>query len=303
MEPMLKALPAVLILALVAIVPSPPTALAANTDSSSAPARTPPPQIYHIITRPLCSELHKHIAPAVAMMLQNDHEIGKSPDLFKHYNQGALYGNNNDVSNAAGAPAGVSVGTRDTDSIFTPAQQMALLGMENLVSPIANNIIAIKKLLASPALTKGTGSPEDDAQLQVIKAKLLKALAAQEASLDIVNGFVDTQQLADIQHSGQEYIAAANQKEFAAGHGVQGTPTPLPGSYDPNAAGLAPNPYGIDLATVPGLTLGYNPVTRLLDGLNWTISETQTRENDAAQSVMSSAQLCGPTTPNTPAPH
>src|SRR5215469_13784733 len=193
MEPMYKALPAVLILALATIAPSPPLAVAAGTANSPAPDRTPPPQIIHIITRPLCSELHKHIAPAVGMMLQNDATIAKSPDLFKRYNQGANMGINNDVSEAAGAPAGVNVGTKMNDSIFTPQQQMALLGMENLVSPIANNIIAIKKILASPALTLGTGSPEDDKKLQEIKAKLLKALAAQEASLDIVNGFVDTQ--------------------------------------------------------------------------------------------------------------
>ena len=52
----------------------------------ATPAPTPPPQIYRVVTRPLCSELHDHIAPAIGMMLQNDTSIKKSPALFKQYN-------------------------------------------------------------------------------------------------------------------------------------------------------------------------------------------------------------------------
>jgi hypothetical protein len=266
-------------------------AVAAPTPAPAA-SRTPPPQIYHIITRPLCSELHKHIAPAVGMMMQSDHTIGKSPDLFKQYNKAGLYGADNSTSNGAGYNPGVSSSGGAADTIFTPAQNMALLGMENLIGPIANNSIAIQKILDSPELTHGTGSKEDDQHLQEIRAKLLRALATQQASLDIISGFVDTQQLADIQHSGEEYIAAINQHSDFTGPSMQGTPTPNPAFANPNQAGLPQNPYGIDLANVPGLTLGYNPVTRLLEGLNWTISETQKREGDLAKSVMDSAALC-----------
>ncbi|HKE36937.1 MAG TPA: hypothetical protein VKB39_05875, partial [Candidatus Baltobacteraceae bacterium] len=119
-----------------------------------------------------------------------------------------------------------------------------------------------------------------------------KALATQQASLDIISGFVDTQQLADIQHSGQEYIAAINQHNDFTGASAQYTPTPNPAFANPNQAGLPQNPYQIDLANVPGLTLGYNPVTRLIEGLDWTISETQKREGDVAKAVMDSAALC-----------
>ena len=83
---------------------------------------------------------------------------------------------------------------------------MALQGMENLIRPIANNIIAIQTVLDSPELRTGTGRPEDDQRLQAIREKLLKALAAQNASLDIISGFVDTQQMADLQHAGEAYI-------------------------------------------------------------------------------------------------
>jgi len=291
MAEMYKALPAVLVVALATMVPAPPMAVAAPTPAPAA-SRTPPPQIYHIITRPLCTELHKHIAPAVGMMMQNDHTIAKSPDLFKNYNKGALYGADNSASNGAGYNPGVSSNGGAADSIFTPAQNMALLGMENLIGPIANNSIAIQKILDSPELTHGTGSREDDQHLQEIRAKLLKALATQQASLDIISGFVDTQQLADIQHSGQEYIAAINQHNDFTGASAQYTPTPNPAFANPNQAGLPQNPYQIDLANVPGLTLGYNPVTRLIEGLDWTISETQKREGDVAKAVMDSAALC-----------
>jgi hypothetical protein len=288
-----KALSIMAIVVLATILPTPPTASAA-TAATPAPSasRTPPPLIYHIITRPLCAELHKHIAPAIGMMLQNDQQIAKSPDLFKRYNQAALEGVDNSASNKDVTNGTPSKGEA-ADEPFTPAQNMALLGMENLVSPIANNILAVEKVLDSPALIQGTGTPEDDKQLKEIRDKLLQALATQSAALDIINGFVDTQQLADIQHSGEEYISAINQTNDIR-NGVPATPTPFPGTYDPDQAGLPPNPYAINLATVPGLTLGYNPVTHLIEALHWTIDETQKRENDAAKSVMRSATLCAP---------
>jgi hypothetical protein len=300
MAEMFKALPAVLVVALATIAPAPPTVVAA--EPAPAATRTPPPTIYHIITRPLCSELHKHIAPVLSMMMQSDHTIGKSPDLFKNYNKASLYGADNSTSNGAGYNPGVSSNGGSAGSIMTPAQNMALLGMENLIGPIANNSIAIQKVLDAPELTHGTGSKEDDQHLAEIRAKLLKALATQQASLDIISGFVDTQQLADIQHSGEEYIAAVNQHSDFTGKSAQTTPTPNPAFANPNQAGLPQNPYTIDLANVPGLTLGYNPVTRLIEGLNWTIAETQKREGDAASAVLASAALCSnsPVNPSKP---
>ncbi len=252
--------------------------------AGATPTPTPPPQIYHIVTRPLCAELHEHIAPAIGMMLQNDATIKKSPNLFKRYNDAALEGDNSTATQ--NNPAG-----RDPGGPLNPSQNMALQGMENLIRPIANNIIAIQTMLDSPHLLTGTGRQDDDKQLQNIREKLLKALAVQNASLDIISGFVDTQQMADLQHAGEEYISSIAQPDVS---GAQiSTPGPLnPLAANPNYAGLPPNPYDIDLANVPGLTLGYNPVTRLLEALHWTIDQTATRENEAANAVMSSAAVC-----------
>jgi hypothetical protein len=289
MDSMYRVLSAAAIAMLVAIAPAP---LAALASPAPAPSQTPPPTIYHIVTRPLCNELHKQIAPAIGMMLQNDQQIGKSPPLFKRYNLATLDGVDNSASNSNGASGGVTMTGGAADDPMNPEQNMALLGMENLISPIANNIIAVQKVLDSPELTKSTGNPQDDRHLQEIRAKLLQALATQSAALDIISGFVDTQQLADIQHSGQEYISAMSQQDIASGHGTASTPAPFPGTYDPNQAGLPPNPYSINLASIPGLTLGYNPVTRLLDALHWTIDQTQKRESVAAKAVLQSAALC-----------
>jgi hypothetical protein len=289
-----KALPAMLVLALAVAASAPPTAVAGTPAS---PSPTQPPLIYHIITRPLCSELHKHIAPAIAMMLQNDQNLKKGPDLFSRYNRAALSGSG---SSYGGSPtSGGSAG-----STMTPEQNMVLLGMENLVSPIANNIIAIQRTLDTPALMNGTGNVQDDAQLQAMRAKLLKALASQNAALDLISGFVATQQMADLQHSGQEYIGSITQSDMSGQSGKSlATPGPNPLLTNPDQAGLPANPYSIDLANIPGLTLGYNPVTRLLDAMHWTLDETTTRENDAAKSVMSAAQECaGPPQRATPHP-
>lgn len=250
---------------------------------------TPPPQIYRVVTRPLCSRLHQVVAPAIGMMLQNDTTIKRSPALFKQYNTASLYGN--DAGTSAGSGPGGDPGSSGSNA----AQNMALQGLENLIRPIANNIIAIQTALDSPQLTNPSGMQEDDKQIQAIRDKLLKALAAQNASLDLISGFVDTQQMADLQHAGEGYIASISQPDST--NAKISTPAPNPLEANPNYAGLPPNPYSIDPATIPGLALGYNPVTRLIDALHWTIETTETRENDAAKAVMSGNALCSNVAP------
>ncbi len=262
-----------------------------------AAGATPPPQIYHVVTTPLCARLHDRVAPAIGMMLENDATIKKSPALFKQYNDATLYGPDPGEYGTAGQQ---NPSAGDPGGESNPSQNLALQGMENLIRPIANNIIAIQTTLDSSELQGGTGNADDDKRLQTIRDKLLKALAAQNASLDIISGFVDTQQMADLQHAGEAYISSIVQPDVT---GAQtSTPAPNPLEQNPNYAGLAPNPYDIDPATIPGLTLGYNPVTRLIDALHWTIEQTGTRENDAAKTVMSSAAQCSGNPVPSPSP-
>ncbi len=299
MKAMKKAFSLVAIAALAALAPALPIQAADTT----APTATAPPTIIHIVTRPLCAELHKHIAPTVGMMLENDRVMKSSPKLFSDYNKDALYGVDNSASNSAGPNGGTVLQSSGT---MNAAQNMTILKMENMVSPIANNIIAMEKMLDTPALMHGTGNPDDDKKLAAIREKLLKAIADQSATLDIINGFVQTQQMGDLQHQGDEYINATSQNDVTGKAAITPEATANPLLADPNQAGLPANPYAIDPANIPGLTLGANPVTRMLEAVNWTLQQTAANENDAGTAIMGAAQECGagaPAPAASPAPH
>ena len=301
MKAMKKAFSLVVIAAIAALAPALP--IRAADTAAAAPAATAPPTIIHLVTRPLCAELHKHIAPTVGMMLENDRVMKSSPKLFSDYNKDALYGVDNSVSNSSGPNGGTVMQDSGT---MNAAQNMTILKMENMVSPIANNIIAMQKMLDTPALMHGTGNPEDDKKLAAIREKLLKAIADQSATLDIINGFVQTQQMGDLQHQGDEYLNATQQTDVTGKAAITAPATANPLLADPNQAGLPANPYAIDPANIPGLTLGANPVTRMLEAVNWTLQQTAANENDAGAAIMGAAQECGagaPAPAASPAPH
>lgn len=300
---MKKAFSAVAIAALAAFVPTLPTQAAgtapAPTPTPIVHTGTPPPTIYHVVTRPLCAELHKHIAPAVGMMLENDRTMKDSPKLFSDYNKDKLYGVDNSVSNSAGPNGGPVL--QPSSGTMNAAQNMTILKMENMVSPIANNIIAMQKMLDTPSLMNGTGNPDDDKRLAEIRTRLLKAIADQNATLDIINGFVQTQQMGDLQHQGDEYLSATSQSDVTGKGSTQSGPSPNPMLQDANQAGLPPNPYDFNPAAIPGLEMGANPVTRLLQAVNWTLDQTRSNEDAAGAAIMSAAQVCGAGAP-APAP-
>ena len=219
------------------------------------------------------------------MILQNDQTIAKGPPLFNRYAHGAFAAHDTGAGNFSnGAPA--------SDSIYaqSPETSMALQQMSYLVSPIAQNIISAQKLLTDGKLTEPTGNPSDDAKLAQIKNQLLEAIAYQSASLDLINGFVATQQMGELQHAGEEYISALNQTDISATKPlIHQTPGPL---QDPNAPGIQQNPYNVDLLAIPGLAVGYNPMTRIVDGLHWVQSETAKRENTAGSTINNALTGC-----------
>ena len=79
------------------------------------------------MSRPLCSALATKIRPAVALMIQNDATIAKSPPLFKDYIE----------LSASGSNAG---------------RNMAVMRLESLVTPLVQNSLAIQKLLDDPSV-------------------------------------------------------------------------------------------------------------------------------------------------------
>jgi hypothetical protein len=244
-------------------------------DSAGA---TPPPEIYHVVTSALCARLHEKVRPAVAMILQNDQKIAKSPPLFKRYQQGTMTGLGQDTA-------------QNGDSIYTetPETRMALQQMSYLVIPIARNLIAAQTLLDDVKLIEPTGSQNDDAKLQQIKRQLLETIAYQSASLDLINGFVQTLQMGELQHAGEEYLSAIQKSDMTTQIAHE-TPNPW---QDPNTPGLAPNPYSLDVDQIPGLSVGYNPLSRIVDGLSWLQAETQKREDVAGKTIGDVVTQCG----------
>ena len=252
------------------------TALTAATPS-------PPPQIYHVITTPFCARIHDKVRPAVSAILQNDAAIAKSVPLFKDYGVGAFGSIERAFSDRDG-PSG-----NDSINVDSPATEMALQKMSYLVSPIAQNLLAAQALLNDAAFNRSTGTPEDDAHLASIKKQLLESVAYQSASLDLINGFVQTQQMGDLQHAGETYLSAITGTELSKPIATAPPPGPL---QDPNSPGIAENPYAVDLMAVPGLMVGYNPLGRLVAGLQWVRSETDKREGAAAKSITAAMAAC-----------
>jgi len=259
--------------------------LPARSDGTAGSASsTPPPQIYHVVTTALCARIHERVRPAVAMILQNDQTISKSPPLFDKYARGAMTALGADAPNANGDPS-------SGDSIYnqSPETSMALQQMSYLVLPIARNIIAAQTLLDDAKLVEGTGSAADDQKIAQIKRQLLETIAYQSASLDLINGFVQTLQMGELQHVGTEYLGAI-QGGNTSTQMIQATPNPW---QDTNAPGLKPNPYAFDVTTVPGLAVGYNPISKILDGLTWVRAETGKREDLAGKSIAAALSQCG----------
>jgi hypothetical protein len=262
-----------------------PVCVFAGVSPAAKPTASPPPEIIHLITTPLCVRLHDKVRPAVAMILQNDANIAKSLPQFKNYAIGA-FGSYERAFGDYGPPS------YDSINVNSPATRMALQRMSYLVSPIAQNLIAAQKLLDDASLLAPTGNANDDRQLATIKQQLLETVADQSASLDLINGFVATQQMGDLQHAGETYLSAITGTGLSTP--IRTPATPFPGLADPNDPGIPQNPYAVDLMAVPGLAVGYNPLNRVVDGLQWVRAETDKRENSAANSVKDAMSECKP---------
>jgi hypothetical protein len=250
--------------------------LPSQARSGATAAATSPPQIYHIVTTALCARLHDTVRPAVAMVLENDRTIAKSPPLFHRY-QRAIVEN--------GTASGVGA-----DSIYnsSPETSMTLQQMSYLVLPTARNIIAAQTLLDDPKFLAPTGNPADDNTLAQIKKQLLQTIAYQSASLDLMNGFVQTFQMGEIQHAGEEYLGAIQGTDSTSKIN-SATPNPW---QDPNEPGLAPNPYVLEPTQIPGLALGYNPISNIIDGLQWLRTSTGRSEDTAGSTISAALAQC-----------
>ena len=251
----------------------------------SASAATPPPQIYHIVTTALCARLHETVRPAVAMILENDQKVQKAPPLFKRYQRGTVSALDTAVNPNGSGGAGTS------DSIYnqSPETSMSLQQMSYLVLPIARNIITAETLLDDAKLVAPTGNPDDDATLAKVKQQLLETIAFQNSELDIINGFVQTLQMGELQHAGEEYLGQISGSDLSSPI-IKPTPNQF---QDPNTPGIPQNPYNLDVTAIPGLVLGYNPLTKVMQGLQWLQVETGKREDAAGKTITTALSTCG----------
>jgi hypothetical protein len=247
--------------------------------------RPAPTVIYHGTVRPLCSALRSHVKTVIGMMIQNDNTIARSPSLFSRYNRDLA---NIDQSGGASSPA---------------ERQLTLYHLEQLVTPLSTNVNAMQNELKNSSVFPANPQTDDEKQLDAMRDQMLQALATQAVALDIINGYVTTQQLADMQHEGlQGANIQAIQGSSTTYSPAPTTPNPL--LVDPNAAGIAQNPYEMDPLDVPGITgaVGTTPVTRLVGALQWLRAETARREHLLERSLMQAVQTCEEHPTVTPSP-
>lgn len=239
---------------------------------SPSPLPTLPPEIYHSVTRPLCSSLKDRIEPALGLMIQNDATIAKSVPYFQDY---------------------IKRSTEGSDA----GRDIAVLHMEDLVTPLVDNTLAVQKLLNDPSVFPPAARTSDDATLLKIKTQMLKVLAAQEASLDLINGFVTTEQLGQLQSEGMEYISSLSASQSSGVASPQPVPTAMGygQGFDDLAlkAGLPPDPYQIDLTQIPGLAMGYNPISAIKEGVVWTQGRSRREADPLSKTVTTAAHACG----------
>lgn len=273
---MMKAASAALVLVL---------AVAASPASKHAPAPRPTaspalhyPTIVRVVSRPICSALRDTIGPTVLALLQNDATIQKSRPLFDDYNKYVASGS-----------AGDSSGFKD----------MTLMRMSNLVTPLVKNFEAIDKYLNNTAVFHYPPRNEDDRRLLALRAHLQQVRDDQESSLDVINGFAQTKALGEMQHEGIDQAKAMNNPQAAATP-VVATPNPL--LQDADSAGLPPDPHSVDPANIPGLSLGSNPVTRLIGALQYTQAQARAHETPASKEIFAVVQECSPNVAPSSAP-
>jgi hypothetical protein len=274
---MLKRLTAAFTLgALVALGAVPAAAVA-----TPSPAPTPLKTITHIHSSPLCTGLRRAIAPAIGRVLQSDRLISASKPMFHDYVRASA--------------------TQQSKA----AQDMAVMHLEQLITPLVKNTQEVDNLLNNPYAFPKTARSQDEKRLLQMRAQLQAVNDQQKKALDVISGFVDTQQLGELQAEGHEYDAAINNTG-------QRSPPPNP------APSAAPNEVlnaGLDTSKDPARqmdprylnsdsTLGNNPLNVFENAIVSYQHDIQSSEQDAAKSVVQAVPLCGGEVPGqtTPSP-
>jgi hypothetical protein len=182
---------------------------------------------------------------------------------------------------------------------------MDVMHMEGLIGPLVQNTQAIERYLNDPILKRRPVS-DTDKQLIEMRQHLLAVLAQQKQALDLISGFVDTQQLGELQAAGNDYNKAINGSDVGSksqGPNAASTPAVAP-TTAPNEilnAGLPSSPSD-PRSTDPrysgtGNSVGYNPLKVFDQQVGVYQQGISDSENRAAQVVVKAAVECGGTVP------
>ncbi len=261
--------------ALVALSASPATAV-----SAPKPAPTPLKTITHIHSSPLCTGLRRAITPAIAKVLDTDHLIATSKPFFHDYVHASATGQNK------------------------AAEDMSVEHLENLIGPLVNNTEAVEKLLTNPYAFPRSVHSSDDKRLLQMRAQLYAVNEQQKRALDLISGFVQTQQLGELQAAGHEYDAAINSTSTAT---TPPNPAPSAPSSDVLNAGVGNSKNDPSRAMDPRYMnsnnlIGANPLNVFENSISSYQADIEATEQDAAKSVVQAVVLCGGRAPGQPAP-
>lgn len=245
--------------------------------AAPAPSPTPLKTIIRMHVSPLCTGLHQSIGPAIGKILQNDESIARSRPLLRNYVK-------------AVATNGTS---RDLD----------ISRMERLISPMVKNSKDIRRLLSDPYIFPKTPISDSDKQLLEIRAYLQESLAEQQDALNVLSGFIETEQMGELQTAGNELW-----KQIAGGNSSGQQPSNQRGQ-SAQAAGLAPTPppSGILNAGLPptqarandprfqetDMIIGHNPLDAFDQAMGMYQGQLQYSEGQAANLVMKAVPQCG----------
>jgi len=266
-------------LIVLSLVPAP-----AQTAAVPTATATPLKTIKHVYATRLCTGLRRSIGPAVRDVLQNDRAIAISRPLFQDYVKSSSTG---------------SQGAVDMD----------VMRMEKLIGPLVSNTQAIEKYL-NDSIYPSKPQSDQDRQLLQMRAHLADVLAQQKQALDLVSGFVDTQQLGQLRAAGHEYDKTLNNPDTRSGSG-----NPNAGSASPTSAPAPILNAGVNNASNDpgrasdprylntGSQLGYNPLNIFDQRMEQFQTEINKIESLASQSILKAVPMCGgqvapPTTPS-----
>jgi hypothetical protein len=267
--------------ALVALAASPAAAVSSAKPTATAkPAPSATPRtIYHVHVSPMCTALGKVIGPAIGKMLQSDKVIADSKPLLHDFAKAAAIGQSQ------------------------AAQDMAVERLESLIGPLVKNTQAVDKLLDDKYAFPHVAYSDDDQKLLQMRDQLRAVNEQQKRALDIISGFVDTQQLGELQAAGHEYDSALKPETS------NGTPNPAP-TEAPAAvlnAGVNNAQNDISRANDPRYKgtnnlVGANPLNVFENAIASYQQDIQASEQVAAKTVISAVPRCGGHVPGQPAP-